>query len=158
MVVSTPVGGCTGTLVARNVVLTAGHCVKKLSLTDLKKIRVFGGLLDFKLKPNPSDDFIVARVQESRDYESGIDKTAPNDLAYLELGRNSTVAPTAITYGRPKAGTDQRIRGYGKVADTEAGKNSILHEALVRIVNKRLRRTRSRFSCASGVTRCRSNT
>jgi len=126
---------CTGTLVARSVVLTAGHCVE-----DFDRIRVLAGLLDYSVFPKASDDFIVTKVQESRDFEKGSKFVGPNDLAYLELGRNATQTPTAITFGRPKVATNQRARGYGAIAENAngdpvpEGANLLLREALVRIV------------------------
>ncbi|MBA2504791.1 MAG: trypsin-like serine protease, partial [Thermoleophilaceae bacterium] len=97
---------CTGTLVARSVVLTAAHCVEAFGDPDLIRIRVLAGLLDRATAPAAPNDFIVTRVQESRDFDKGSPTTKPSDIAYLELGRNATQTPSSMSYDRPKAGAD----------------------------------------------------
>ncbi|MBA2505933.1 MAG: trypsin-like serine protease, partial [Thermoleophilaceae bacterium] len=131
---------CTGTLVARSVVLTAAHCVDN----DPDRVRVFAGLLDLATAPSAPNDFLVTRIQESRDFEKGSKTVKPNDIAYLELGRNATQTPSSMSYDRPKAGADGRSRGYGAIAENVVdgkpvvppeGANTLLREGLVRIVD-----------------------
>lgn len=126
---------CTGTLVARSVVLTAAHCVE-----DPVRVRVLTGLLDREAKPAPAGDFIVTKIQESRDFDKGSKTTKPNDLAYLELGRDTGITPSSISYSTPKAGATAQTRGYGSTAENadgsipEGGRGQFLKEGLTKIV------------------------
>lgn len=127
---------CTGTLVAPSVVLTAAHCVDGQHL----RVRVLAGVLDRTTTPAPADDFVVTRVQESRDFEKGSKTTKPSDIAYLELGRDTVQAVAAVSLAEPKAGTDVRSRGYGTIDENTdgtvpaTGANTLLREAKVRVV------------------------
>lgn len=127
---------CTGTLIAPSVVLTAAHCVDD----EFDRVRVLAGLLDRATVPAPADDFVVTRIQESRDFEKGSTTTKPSDLAYLDLGRNTVQQVAAVSLATPKAGTDGRSRGYGTIDENADGSkpasaaNTLLREAAVRIV------------------------
>lgn len=127
---------CTGTLIAPSVVLTAAHCVDG----QFDRVRVLAGVLDRTARPAPADDFVVTRVQESRDFEKGSKTTKPSDLAYLELGRSSTQEVAGVSLAAPKAGVDVRSRGYGTIDENADGTvpasaaNVLLREAKVRVV------------------------
>ncbi|WP_026910943.1 S1 family peptidase [Patulibacter minatonensis] len=132
----TKVSFCTGTLVRANVVLTAAHCIDG----DPKRVRVLAGVLDRSVSPPPAaGDFIATRMQDSRDFEKGSKTTKPSDIAYLELGRGSTQPTVGVAFARPKAGTTQRIRGFGRTSENADGTpdptagNGVLHEAKIGI-------------------------
>jgi hypothetical protein len=126
---------CTGTLVAPSVVLTAAHCIE-----DQTRVRVLTGQLDRSVTPPPADDFVATRVRESRDFEKGSKTTKPNDLAFIDLGRNATRPVAGIQAKRPKAGSTGFSRGYGTTDETADGKvpegaaSPLLREATVGIV------------------------
>ncbi len=137
---------CTGTLVARSVVLTAAHCVDDSVPEDPRvdpvRVRVLTGLLDRQAAPAPPvGDFMVTKIQQSRDFEGGSNRTKPNDLAYLELGRDTGRVPSSIAYGAPKPGANGKSRGYGSTAENADGTipdgagGRFLDEGLVRIVS-----------------------
>jgi len=92
--------GCTGTLIAPNAVLTAGHCV------DVATRVFFGNDVNKNGKIVP-----VARRERHPDYQKGRN----NDLMVLVLGADvPTVPPRVISPGSIiEAATDARVVGFG---------------------------------------------
>lgn len=92
--------GCTGTLIAPNVVLTAGHC------KDFATRVLFGNDVTKKAKVVP----VATRVRHPR-YHHG----QHNDLMVLILAQNATsvaprpIAPTSVI----DHATDGRVVGFG---------------------------------------------
>lgn len=93
--------GCSGTLIAPNVVVSAGHCVKYAT-------RVFFG-------NDVTGNGRVIRVARAVQHQ-GYHRTHNNDLMVLVLEENSTVTPRRIAYsGAIDAATDGRAVGFGNI-------------------------------------------
>ncbi len=95
---------CTGTLVAPNVVVTAGHCVRGGCAT-----RVFLG--------QDVDDPDAGKVVQVEEAQAHPDYRPPNpthDLSVLILDEDATVAPRAIAAdGMLAAAATVRLAGFG---------------------------------------------
>jgi secreted trypsin-like serine protease len=94
---------CTGTLVAPNVVVTAGHCY------DPCAKRVFIG--DDVTKPEAGREIEVARAVRHPEFNRS---TLENDLTVLVLAEDANVEPRAFAEdGMLEAASSIRLAGYG---------------------------------------------
>jgi secreted trypsin-like serine protease len=96
--------GCTGTLIAKKVVVTAGHCAKFAT-------RVFFGN---DVTGNGKSIAVKERTPHPKYH-----KSQNNDLMVLTLERPATVTPRVLADGvRIDAATDGRAVGFGNVDAT----------------------------------------
>jgi secreted trypsin-like serine protease len=94
---------CTGTLIAPNIVVTAGHCYAGCSS------RVFVG--EDVTKPDAGDEIEVARAVRHPKFD---DDTLANDLTVLVLADDAKVEPrTFAEDGMLEATGSVRLAGYG---------------------------------------------
>lgn len=94
---------CTGTLIAQNVVITAGHCCEGCSS------RVFVGA--DVTKPEAGQEIEVAERYRHPDYS---DAPIANDLTVLVLAEQPDVPPRALAEdGMLEAAGTVRLAGYG---------------------------------------------
>jgi len=114
-------GFCSGSLVAPNVVLTAGHCVES------KVAGFYTGEGDgaSDVGTLPVGGFVGHRVVEQAAHPSyRSENVCPNptfDVALLKLAKPiKTIAPLAVATHAPTAGTVCRAVGYG-VHDDNSG-------------------------------------
>lgn len=102
---------CTGTLIAPNVVVTAGHCYG--GCTD----RVFVG--DDVSKP---DDGKVIAVDEAVRHPDYDDDTLSNDLSVLILAEDADLAPRPLAEdGVLEEAQTVRLAGYGNTDPDSTG-------------------------------------
>jgi hypothetical protein len=101
--------GCTGTLIAPNVVLTAAHCVWQHDVTQI--VAFFGADV---AQPGESVPIVDGRVHPGFDLSSGDD-----DIAVLQLGSAVTdVKPVALSvmpFDDSFVGKSARMVGFGKI-------------------------------------------
>ena len=107
-------GFCTGTLVADNVVLTAGHCVEQ----PVAAFYTGAGRATPDVGPVPVDGLDAHEVIDQKaypDYQSA--DRCPNptyDVALLRLRRPITsITPLSLSNRPPRAGAKCRAVGYG---------------------------------------------
>jgi secreted trypsin-like serine protease len=103
---------CTGTLVAPNVVVTAGHCVAGGCAN-----RVFVG--PDVTKPRDGKVITVTTAEAHPKYGSASDKF---DIAVLVLGDDAPVPPRAMaTKAMVRKATSARVAGYGNTDVNSTG-------------------------------------
>ena len=112
---------CTGTLIAPDVVLTAGHCI------STKPVEVIANTIDFS-KPGGE----VARVKSATAYP---DWEHHYDVGVLVLDRPLSVKPRAIASGCKLEGASVRVVGFGLTAKSGKGENSLLNEAKLPVID-----------------------
>jgi secreted trypsin-like serine protease len=108
---------CTGTLIAPNYVLTAGHCSSLTGGTGVASPASFpAAAIDVRIgsnKPRQGELVPVQRVIMQPNYLLG----AGYDISLLQLSRNSTKTPTRIAGDGAGAlwapGTMETIAGFG---------------------------------------------
>lgn len=104
---------CTGSLIARDIVLTAAHCVSSKTSSD--KVDVLFGLTNVKATTIAAKDWII-----NPDYSPSDDQTkAWNDIAIVKLSSAApadfklAVLPTTETYQQLLVGSKLTFAGYG---------------------------------------------
>jgi trypsin len=126
---------CTGTLIAPNYVLTAGHCGSMTGAAVGTPAGWPAPLIDVRIGSNQSgqgEKVPVARVIVEPDYLA----SSGHDITLLQLASNSTKAPTKVAGASEgtlwAAGTMEAIAGWGTTS--EGGSTpSTLQEAQVPI-------------------------
>lgn len=124
-------GSCTGTLVAPDVVLTAGHCA------DLEPTTVVADTIDYTAG---GTRVAVERTEAHPRWESTY------DVAVVMLAKPITnVAPRALgtgcTFEEFAADTLVHIVGFGATTMDGTGRNTVLKEAITGVIDP---------TCASG--------
>ena len=118
-------GLCTGTLIAADLVLTAGHCI------EADPIEVIVGSVDLA-KP----DGERRRVQWARAYPDWIDRY---DIGIIMLEHPVFTQPRAIAQGCTRAdlapGLPLQVVGFGLTTKSGTGDNTRLHRATVPLVD-----------------------
>ena len=111
---------CTGTLVAADVVLTAGHCI-----ADTPK-QVLVGSVDYS---KPGGDWIAVKSATAYpDWEQRY------DVGILVLERAASATPRAIAKGcRIAARSKVRAVGFGLTTASGTGSNTRLHQAVLTV-------------------------
>ncbi len=122
-----PMALCTGTLIAPDVVLTAGHCID----TDPKEVLI--GSVDYT---KPGGEFIG--VKSAIAYPSWETEL---DVGVLVLDHPSAAKPRAIasacTAKHLEAGAGVKVVGFGLTTASGTGANSRLHQATLTVVDPR---------------------
>jgi secreted trypsin-like serine protease len=111
---------CTGTLIAPNYVLTAGHCGSITGAAVASPAGWPAALIDVRIGSNKSgqgEKVPVSRVVVEPDYLA----TSGHDITLLQLASNSTKAPTKVAGasegGLWAAGTMETIAGWGTTSE-----------------------------------------
>ena len=120
---------CTASVIRRNVVLTAAHCV-----TDVSDTRVFYRIGDGKLVL-----YEVAQIAINPDYRpnSRGQRVVSIDLALLRLSEPlpSSFKPVELAYLGPlAAGQRLRIAGFGRADEDLSGTSGVLRAGILSAV------------------------
>jgi uncharacterized protein (TIGR03382 family) len=122
-----PMALCTGTLIAPDVVLTAGHCIE----TDPTEVMI--GSVDYT---RPGGEVIA--VKSATAYPSW---ETSLDVGVLVLEHPSAARPRAIasacTAKGLEAGADVKLVGFGLTTASGTGENSRLHQATLAVTDPR---------------------
>ena len=113
---------CSGTLIAPDVVLTAGHCI------ETHPVEVIVGSVELA-KPGGE----VIKVKSATAYPSW---QQAYDVGVLVLERPASVKPRAIASAcsvkeHLKSGSDVRVVGFGLTTPSGTGDNTALHQAML---------------------------
>lgn len=108
---------CTGTLIKRDTVLTAGHCFDQGEEQGLETIIVTGGSTG-----TGSQRVEAAEYNRHDGYDSSIDGAVKNDVALVTLDRSMSL-PTASIFASAdlKVGDSLAIFGFGLDEDERTG-------------------------------------
>ncbi len=112
---------CTGTLVAQDVVLTAGHCVDPAAIgftPTESKVTNMGSVAE----ANKAGGFVAVRQAIAHpDYKYIKDTISPNDIGIILLASTINAEPVAFNRapmeGLKLNGAGARVVGYGKSVD-----------------------------------------
>ena len=129
---------CTGTLIAPDVVLTAGHCI------EVAPVEVIVAATDYA---QPGGE--VIRVKSATAYPNWRDTY---DVGVLVLERASATPPRAIasacTAEQLVTGAKVRVVGFGLTTQAGTGDNTKLHQAQLTVVDPTCT---TEAACASAV-------
>lgn len=119
-------GSCSGTLIAPDVVLTAGHCI------DIEPYEVVTSTTDFG---RPGGDHIA--VKWARAYPDWADRydVGVLMLEHVARPRPRPIAAACHTNARLLAGAPLTIVGYGLVTPAGTDDNTRLHEAAAPVLD-----------------------
>jgi endonuclease G len=134
VVVVAPRALCTGTLIAPDVVLTAGHCI------DTHPEVVVVNTIDFS---KPGGDTI--KVKSATAYPDWENKY---DVGVLVLDHPAAVKPRKVASSCKLEGASVRLVGFGLTTKSGTGSNSRLHEAMLPVLDATCTRDPA---CASAV-------
>jgi hypothetical protein len=106
------VGQCSGTVVAPNLVLTAGHCAENMQtgvVNEASGYRVLTGNVDWAAPETEKQTSGVTRVIVCSCHDR---HTAVGDVALLQLS-TPTTAPAVTLASHPASGTGALLAGWG---------------------------------------------
>ena len=117
---------CTGTLIAADLVLTAGHCI------EMQPIEVIIGSIDLA---EPDGD--VRDVKWARAYPDWIDRydVGVIMLEHPVFARQRAIAQGCTTREAFAAGLPLQVVGFGLTTKSGTGDNTRLHQATVPVVD-----------------------
>jgi secreted trypsin-like serine protease len=117
---------CTGTAIARDLVLTAAHCV--LAGADYKLVELSSN----RTKPILKDIAGVARHPQFN-LKTMLAHRATADVALLKLAAPLTVSPRPLLPPRPRVGMGERfvVHGYGVSARGDGNSAATLRKAVL---------------------------
>jgi len=107
------VGQCSGTVVAPNLVLTAGHCAEDMKtgvVNEASGYRVVTGNVDWAAPATERQLSGVTRVIACPCFDRN---TAVGDVALLQLSTPTTAPPVTLA-SSPHGGTSALLAGWGK--------------------------------------------
>jgi hypothetical protein len=102
-------GGCSGSLIRSDLVLTAAHCVDDIVAGDEVAVEI--GRTDLS---DPFETFERRRTPSIVLHPDWDEDTFENDVALLRLREPVNVPTVAVATSAPAPGTDARIIGYGR--------------------------------------------
>jgi hypothetical protein len=109
------IGQCSGTVVAPNLVLTAGHCAENMQtgvVNEASGYRVVTGNVDAAAPETEKQTSDVTRVIVCSCHDR---HTAIGDVALLQLS-TPTTAPAVVLASRPDNGTGALLAGWGETS------------------------------------------
>ena len=112
------VGQCSGTVVAPNLILTAGHCAEDMQtgvVNEASGFRVVTGNVDWAAPETEKQVSGVTRVIPCPCFDR---HTAVGDVALLQLS-TPTTAPAVTLASRPPSGTGALLGGWGRTYDNQ---------------------------------------
>jgi len=113
---------CSGTLIAPDLVLTAGHCI------ETHPFEVIVGTVDFS-KPG-GERIPVASAIAYPDWRHAF------DVGVLELAHPAKAPPRELAcVDKLKSGSLVHVVGFGLTSATGKGDNSVLHEADMKVTD-----------------------
>ncbi|MDB4954734.1 MAG: secreted trypsin-like serine protease [Myxococcales bacterium] len=112
---------CTGTLIAPDVVLTAGHCI------DIHPLEVVANTIDYS---QPGGE--AMRVKSATAYP---DWENHYDVGVLVLEHPLSVKPRAVASACKLAGASVRLVGFGLTTKSGTGHNSLLQQAMLPVID-----------------------
>jgi secreted trypsin-like serine protease len=129
-----PKTGCTGSLIAPKVILTAAHCVHSKAL-GFKPKAFFAVNAKQALSVPANQRLAVERAVANPSFAPGADGSSPNDVAVIILKQALTIKPIAINHDSidDANGATARIVGYGITSDGDTASANTKRAATVRI-------------------------
>lgn len=112
------IGQCSGTVVAPNLVLTAGHCAENMHtgvVNEASGYRIVTGNVDAAAAETEKQTSGVTRVIVCSCHDR---HTAVGDVALLQLSTPST-APAITLASRPDDGTGALLAGWGETSPNQ---------------------------------------
>lgn len=120
-----PEPSCSGTLIAKRVVLTAAHCVEPESSGVGYEV-VFGASSD----DPTAERRIVLSVERHPQF---VKSTYAYDVALLLLGEEAPVAPIALEKDLPVPAVGDRVRAIGFGVEVRDGKPGVKREGAMKV-------------------------
>jgi len=114
---------CTGVAIARDLILTAAHCVQ--AGAEYKHVE-----LDANRQPILKDVLSIARHPQFN-LKTMLQHRATADVALVKLARPLAVTPAALMGSRPRVAVGERfaVYGYGMSDQTDANTSATLRAA-----------------------------
>lgn len=125
VVVRGPTARCTGTLIAPDLVLTAGHCI------EIKPTEIEADTLDAN---KPGETIPIKAATAYPDWQHKYD-VGILELAHPAKGKPREIAGSCTVHKHLKAGALVQVVGFGLTDKAGMGSNSLLEQATMPIVD-----------------------